>query len=181
MTERPERRATFRALEQDAYRGLEQAAYLKGFLRPFKDKEALEGWANQCMALRDGLIALAERQVLPQAAAFPFSALNTQLASQPTAAGTTFLRWCNPARSRMGGELWERLIVQPTLSSALVDDLYAMEMQRIVFNMQVSLLHSIVRQAVDCVSKMARAEAAWHRRHQTFHNAPTDQLRRTTT
>ena len=156
-------RAPFRPLEQDAYRSLEHATYLKGLLRPFKDKGALENWANQCMALRDGLIVLAERSVLPQATVFRFSALNAQLVSQPTAAGTTFLRWCNPARTRMGIELWERLIAQHKVSRALIDDLYAMERQRIVFNMQVSLLHSIVRQATDCASKMAHAEAVVRR------------------
>jgi len=83
----------FRPLEQTAFRGLEHAAYLKGFLQPFKGKGSLETWANQCMALRDAMMGLAEHHILPQARAYPFSLLGIQLAQQHTGAGTTFLRW----------------------------------------------------------------------------------------
>ena len=52
--------AYFQPLEQADFIRLEQAAYLKGFLRPFKGKGTLEVWASQCHALRDQLIALAQ-------------------------------------------------------------------------------------------------------------------------
>jgi hypothetical protein len=39
-----------------------------------------------------------------------------------------------------------------------------MELQRIALNMQISLTHSIARQALDCAGKMAQAEATYHRR-----------------
>jgi len=35
-----------------------------------------------------------------------------------------------------------------------------------VLNMQISLTHSIARQALDCAGKMARAEAVYHQRVQ---------------
>jgi len=61
----------FQPLEQSAFRRLEHAAYLKGLLQPFKGKGSLELWANQCMALRDAMMGLAQQHILPQARAHP--------------------------------------------------------------------------------------------------------------
>jgi hypothetical protein len=66
--------ARFLPLEQADFQRLEHAGYLKGLLQPFKGKGSLEAWANQCTALRDDLIGLAHRRVLPQARAYPFNA-----------------------------------------------------------------------------------------------------------
>lgn len=154
----------FAPLEQADFRRLEHAAYLKGLLKPFKGKGSLETWASQSTALRDDLILVAEQRVLPQAQRYPFNLLGVQLAQQTTGAGTTFLRWRNRDRSSMGVVLWERLLADPATPASLIDDLYAMELQRIALNMQISLLHSIARQALDCAGKMAGAEATYHRR-----------------
>jgi hypothetical protein len=155
----------FTPLEQTDFQRLEHSAYLKGLLKPFKGK-GLETWANQCATLRDGLIALAQRRVLPQARSHPFNLLGVQLAQQTTGAGTTFLRWRNLDRSCMGVALWEALLTDPATPASLIDDLYAVELQRIALNMQVSLTHGIARQALDCANKMARAEAIYLRRAQ---------------
>ncbi|EPZ16296.1 hypothetical protein M622_12990 [Thauera terpenica 58Eu] len=118
------------------------------------------------MALREELIALAQGQVLPQARAYPFNLLDVQLAQQTTGAGTTFLRWRNPDRSAMGVTLWESLLDRPATPASLIDDLYAIELQRIALNMQISLTHSIARLALECASRMAQAEATYLRRVQ---------------
>jgi hypothetical protein len=154
----------FTPLEQGDFQRLEHAGYLKGLLNPFKGKGALETWANQCLALRDGVMALAQRQVLAQARAYPFNLLGAQLAQQRTGAGTSFLRWRNPDRSAMGVALWEALIAQRSTPALLIDDLYAIERQRVVLNMQISLTHSIARQALECASKLAHADAVYLRR-----------------
>ena len=154
----------FMPLEQPDFQRLEHAAYLTGLLKPFKGKGSLEAWASQCMALRDDLIALAMRRVLPQARTYPFNLLGSQLAQQTTGAGTTFLRWRNLDRSSMGVTLWQHLIASPSTPDRLVDDLYAMELQRIALNMQISLTHSIARQALECADKMSQAEAVYLRR-----------------
>src|SRR5690606_29010518 len=73
--------ARFLPLEQADFQRLEHGSYLKGLLQPFKGKGRLEAWANQCTALRDDLIGLAQRRVLQQARAYPFSLLDVQLAS----------------------------------------------------------------------------------------------------
>ncbi|MBV59853.1 MAG: integrase [Nevskiales bacterium] len=164
--------ARFMPLEQADFQRLEHAAYLKGLLKPFKGKGSLETWASQCAALRDDMIALALRRVLPQARAYPFSLLDVQLAQQTTGAGTTFLRWRNLDRSCMGVALWESLLANPATPASLIDELYAMELERIALNMQISLLHTLGRQAQECASKVAQAEAAYLRRVHG-HAAPT--------
>lgn len=154
----------FSPLEQTAFQTLEHAAYLKGLLKPFKGKGSLEDWASQCSALRDDLIALAQRRVLTQTRGYPFNRLPIQLAQQATGAGTTFLRWRNTDRSSMGVALWEALVGDPTTPASLIADLLAIEEQRIVLNMQISLLHSLARQARDCAAKIAHAEATCQQR-----------------
>lgn len=159
----------FRPLEQSAFLHLEHAAYLKGLLRPFKSKGALEDWANLCFGLRDSLIALAQQQVLAQAVGHPFHLFPVELAQQKTGAGTTFLRWRRPDRSAMGVHLWRGLMSSPATPTNLLDDLLAMELQRAALNMQISMLHSLGRQAQDCARKMAQAEEAYLGRLKVLH------------
>jgi Protein of unknown function (DUF3158) len=154
----------FVPLEQTAFQRLEHAVYLKGLLKPFKGKGDLDIWASQCEALRDALIALAERSLLPQVRRSPFDRLPVYLAQQHTGAGTTFLRWRNLDRSAMGVALWDVLLDDPHTPVALIDDLYAMELQRIALNMQISLLHTLARQAHSCADHMAHAETIYHHR-----------------
>ena len=153
----------FTSLVSADFQRLAHAGYLKGLLNPFKGKGELEVWASQCSALRDDLIALAEGRILSQARRYPFNLLPVQLAQQVTAAGTTFLRWRNLDRTSMGVALWERCIESKTTPNVLINDLFALEQQRIVLNMQISLTHSLTRQASDCASKIAQAEAVYQR------------------
>lgn len=100
LTDTPTR---FTPLEQADFQRLEHAAYLKGLLQPFKGKGRLESWANQCAALRDDLIVLAQRRVLPQARGYPFSLLGVQLAqARPFCAGaiSTVPAWVSPCGRR---------------------------------------------------------------------------------
>src|SRR3546814_10947784 len=123
----------------DLFQRLEHAGYLKGLLQPFKGKGSLETWASQCAALRDDVICLAQRRVLPQARAYPFSLLDVQLAQQDTGAGTTFLRWRNLDRSSMGVVLWGALLAKPATPSPLMDERTCVVLARIGVIMQTSL------------------------------------------
>ncbi len=154
----------FLALEQADFQMLEHAGYLKGLLKPFKGNGELATWASQSEALRDDLIGLAQRKILAQARSHPFNLLAVQLAQQTTGAGTTFLRWRNLDRSRMGTALWEELLASPGTPASLIDDLFAIEVQRIVLNMQISLTHSIARQTSECASKLVHVDGAYQRR-----------------
>ena len=153
----PNQRRHFQPLEQADFIQLEQAGYLKGLLRAFKGKGDLEDWANRCHALRDELIDLAQRRVLAQARGYPFRLLSIELAQQRTGAGTTFLRWRKHDRSAMGVALWQEVMASTATPVNLLEDLLAL-------NMQISLLHTLGRQAQDCAGKMAQAEDAYLRR-----------------
>jgi hypothetical protein len=153
----------FDPLEQDDFSRLKYAAYLKGLLKPFKGKGELMTWAEQCSALQDGLAVLAQRLVA-QATAYPFRLLPVILAQQNTGAGTVFLRWRTADRSAMGVSLWGELIEHSSTPPRLVHELFRLELQRIALNMQISLTHSISRQARECAAKMAQAEIIYLRR-----------------
>ncbi|MBP0714230.1 DUF3158 family protein [Burkholderia sola] len=151
----------FQGLQQTAFIGLEHAASLKGLLKPFKGKGDFESWANQCFAMRDELIALAQRQVLTQACGHPFHLLAIELAQQTTGAGTAFLRWRKHDRSAMGVALWQEVIASKSTPANLLLDLHAIELQRITLNMQISLLHTLGKQAQECASKAGAADDAF--------------------
>lgn len=153
----------FDPLERAAFAHLEHAAYLKGLLRPFKGKGELELWASECELLRDQLISLAQH-LLAQATAPPFDLLPAMLAQQTTGAGTTLLRWRSADRTAMGVSLWAQLIDSPRTPMSLVHELFALERQRVVLNMQISLTHMLARHARDCGAKLAHAELTYQRR-----------------
>ena len=153
----------FTPLDQNDFEQLAHTAYLKGLFQPFKGKGCLTTWASQCTELRDELIGLAQQRLLTQTRRYPFNLLPAQLAQQPTGAGTNLLRWRNPDRSSMGVALWERCMESDATPSLLLDDLFALEQQRIVLNMQISLSHTLARQGNDCAIKLAQAEAVYKR------------------
>ena len=124
----------------------------------------MEAWASQCFAMRDELIGLTQRQVLQQAVGHPFHQLPVELAQQTTGAGTAFLRWRKHDRSAMGVALWQELMASTGTPVNLLAELHAIELQRITLNMQISLLHTLGRQAQECASKAAEAEDAYLRR-----------------
>lgn len=154
----------FCPLQREDFTRLEHAAYLKGLLKPFKGKGDFDEWANQCFALRDDMIGMAQRRVLAQADGYPFNLLDVELAQQNTGAGTVFLRWRKHDRSVMGVALWQALMASTSTPVNLLEDFLAIEQARITVNMQVSLLHTLGRQARDCANKMLQAEDAYLRR-----------------
>ena len=64
----------------------------------------------------------------------------------------------------MGVALWEELMASTGTPVNLLAELHAIELQRITLNMQISLLHTLGRQAQECASKAAEAEDAYLRR-----------------
>jgi len=155
----------FRPLQQDAFQQLQQAASLKGLLKPFKGKGELTQFAALCRDQESGLKALAQG-VLEQARRYPFTLVPVRLTEQNTQAGTQFLRWQQVTDRRMGVGVWADMMGSPRTPESMLQDLYAMELQRITLNMQMSLVHSIAKQAAECAEKMCQAEAVYMARLQ---------------
>ncbi|OPA89237.1 integrase, partial [Pseudomonas fluorescens] len=133
----------FQPLQQTAFSALEHAAFFKGLLKPFKGKGELMQFGDECSQLMSSLILLATERVLAQAERYPFTLLPIRMTRQSTGAGTVFLRWRRMDRSKMGVDLWGGLLLDGRTPDSLVSDLLAMERQRVVVNMQISLVHSI--------------------------------------
>ncbi|WLH21001.1 DUF3158 family protein [Pseudomonas rhodesiae] len=147
----------FEALTPDAYRQLEHAASLKGLLKPFKGKGELEHLAQVAREIEAQLCHLMEA-VVQQAGQPPYSLLDIRLVLQNTNAGSTFLRWRTRDFARMGVAVWERQVSNKVLPLAVHEGLHRFECNRIALNLQMSVVHSLYRQASACAIKMASAE-----------------------
>ncbi|POR57219.1 DUF3158 family protein [Pseudomonas syringae] len=156
----------FQPLQQDAFTGLQHAPFLKGLLKPFKGKGGMLQLAELCRSLEGDLNALAEDQVLAQANRHPYTLLPVRMVRQRTSAGTVFLRWQEMGTRQMGVNVWSNLLADPRTPESLLQDLHSMEQQRVALNMQISLVHTIGRQAAECAEKMAQADAVYSRRLQ---------------
>lgn len=147
----------FETLTPDAYRQLEHAASLKGLLKPFKGKGELEHLAQVAREIEAQLCRLMEA-VVRQAGQPPYSLLDIRLVLQNTSAGSTFLRWRTRDFARMGVAVWERQVSNKVLPLAVHEGLHRFECNRIALNLQMSVVHSLYRQATTCAIKMASAE-----------------------
>ncbi|WP_339425757.1 DUF3158 family protein [Pseudomonas proteolytica] len=147
----------FDTLTPDTYRQLEHAASLKGLLKPFKGKGELEHLAQVARDIEAQLCHLMAA-VVQQAGQPPYSLLDIRLVLQNTSAGSTFLRWRSRDFARMGVAVWERQMSSKTLPQAVREGLHRFEGERIALNLQMSVVHSLYRQASTCAIKMARAE-----------------------
>lgn len=147
----------FEALTPDAYRQLEHAASLKGLLKPFKSKGELEHLAQVAREIEAQLCRLMEA-VVQQAGQAPYSLLEIRLVLQNTSAGSTFLRWRTRDFARMGVAVWECQVCNKALPQVVREGLHRFECDRIALNLQMSVVHSLYRQARTCAIKMASAE-----------------------
>ena len=147
----------FEALTPDAYRQLEHVASLKGLLKPFKGKGELEHLAQVAREIEAQLCHLMEA-VVQQTGQPPYSLLDIRLVLQNTSAGSTFLRWRTRDFARMGVAVWERQMSNKTLPQVVREGLHQFECERIALNLQMSVVHSLYRQASTCAIKMASAE-----------------------
>ncbi|QGF92972.1 DUF3158 family protein [Pseudomonas sp. CFSAN084952] len=144
-------------LTPDAYRQLEHAASLKGLLKPFKGKGELDYLAQVARETEAQLRRLME-SVAQQAGQPPYSLLDIRLVLQNTSARSTFLRWRTRDFARMGVAVWERQVSNEALPQAVHEGLHRFECERIALNLQMSVVHSLYRQALTCATKMASAE-----------------------
>lgn len=95
---------------------------------------------------------------MQQAGQPPYSLLGIRLVLQNTSAGSTFLRWRTRDFTRMGVAVWERQISNKALTQVVREGLRRFECNRIALNLQMSVVHSLYRQATTCAIKMDSAE-----------------------
>lgn len=149
--------AAFDLLTHDAYRRIEHAASLKGLLKPFKGKGGLDDLAQVARGIELQLSAVMD-EVLLRSGRPPYQLLEAQLTKQTAAGGTVFLRWRSRGYATMGVSVWEAQMGKAGLPESVRQGLFQFEVARITLNMQMSVVHSLRRQARECAEKMASAE-----------------------
>lgn len=148
----------------DAYRGIEHGASLKGLLKPFKGKGELEVLEQVARGIELALAGVMD-EVMAQAGRPLYHLLEAQLTKQTASGGTVFLRWRSRGYARMGVSVWAEQMAAPNLPSSVRQELYRYEIARITLNMQMSVVHSLRRQARECAEKMASAERVLRQNH----------------
>ncbi|QLB12767.1 uncharacterized protein DUF3158 [Bisgaardia hudsonensis] len=77
-----------------------------------------------------------------------------------SSSGGAFLRWRSMNHTGTGETVWQPLLTDKNMSEQLRDQLVAVEKDRILVNMQVSIFNYILRQLLECASKIEKVEKA---------------------
>ncbi|MDY5422333.1 DUF3158 family protein [Actinobacillus porcinus] len=75
-----------------------------------------------------------------------------------SSSGGTFLRWRSMNHSGTGETVWQPLLSDKNVPESLRNELVAVEKDRILVNMQISVFNYILRQLSECASKLEKVE-----------------------
>lgn len=151
------KRSAHELVEHASYRGVEHASYLKGLLKPFKGKGDLEDLERQLLDVQRGVSDLMD-QVVDMWDRPPFSLLPLDMRPQPSSSGSSHLRWRSRGRgARMGVGVWSKEMLSKKTPVEVLDELYWFEVLRIRYNMQMTCIQFMIRQARECQVKMQEA------------------------
>ncbi|EAS1759907.1 DUF3158 family protein [Salmonella enterica] len=139
-------------LADEDYNCIAHESALKSLLR-VREPAAL---ALDATAARECLHPLQTR-ILQRAWRFPVRYLPLLLCRGPARSGASFLRWRNQENNRSGTQAWTELMLSPELPQPAREALLQIERDRIVFNMQMSIVTFILRQTRECMQKMTEA------------------------
>lgn len=149
-TRAPETAPGYRALSADDWLAYESC--LKGLLR-VREPQALLRHATEAEATLHQI----QQLLLHRAWRWPLRQLPLMLCRGPARSGAVFLRWRNQQNNRSGIPAWQALVQNPTLPPEVREALLAIERDRILFNMQMSVITFILRQIRECALKLADA------------------------
>lgn len=150
MTTTPENADEYRILSPADWLAYESS--LKGLLR-VREPQALARYATEAEATLHQIQTL----LLHRAWRWPLQYLPLMLCRGPARSGATFLRWRNYHAGCSGFAAWQQWMQLPSLSPAVRQALLAIEQDRIVFNMQMSVTTFILRQIRECSVKVTEA------------------------
>jgi len=125
---------------------------LKGLLR-VREAQALARYATEAEATLHQIQTL----ILHRSWRWPLRYLPLMLCRGPARSGANFLRWRNQQNTRSGTMAWMSLMEMPDCPAAVREALHAIERDRIMFNMQMSVMTFILRQIRECRAKMTDA------------------------
>lgn len=96
------------------------------------------------------------QRLIQSARRYPVRQLPLIFTIGPAPSGANFLRWRNQQNNKSGTPAFCNLIGDPKIPQRARDALLEIERDRIVFNMQMSVLTFIIRQARECQEKWNR-------------------------
>lgn len=131
------------------------AAYESSLKSLLRVREPVE-LAQDATAIR-GRLQQVQTRLLQRAWRFPVRYLPLLLCRGPARSGANFLRWRNQENNRSGTQAWMELMQSPELPQSVREALLQIERDRIVFNMQMSVITFILRQTRECSQKIAEA------------------------
>lgn len=143
---------------QPGYRALSATDWLayesclKGLLR-VREPQALARSATEAAANLHQIQTL----IIHRAWRWPLRCLPLLLCRGPARSGADFLRWRNQQNNRSGTPGWQSLVQDVSLPQEVRHALLAIEHDRIVFNMQMSICIFILRQIRECTIKFEDA------------------------
>ncbi|HAT6805130.1 TPA: DUF3158 family protein [Citrobacter freundii] len=146
----PDTQPGYRALSDTDWLAYESC--LKGLLR-VREPLLLARHATEAAASLHQIQTL----VIHRAWRWPLQHLPLLLCRGPARSGADFLRWRNQQNNRSGIPGWQVLVQDTSRPQVVRDALLAIEHDRIVFNMQMSICTFILRQIRECTIKIEDA------------------------
>ncbi|EEM8095992.1 DUF3158 family protein [Salmonella enterica] len=150
LTSEPVQQPGYRALSDIDWLAYESC--LKGLLR-VREPQALARSATEAAANLHQIQTL----IIHRAWRWPLRYLPLLLCRGPARSGADFLRWRNQQNNRSGTPGWQALVQDASLPMEVRHALLAIEHDRIVFNMQMSICTFILRQSRECAIKFEDA------------------------
>jgi hypothetical protein len=145
------------ALAYEDYNPIAYKTSLKGLLKPFKGKGELQQLEENTKDAREIMGGIRQR-LIQSATSYPIRMLPLIFTLGPAPSGAVFLRWRNQQNNKSGLPAFGEIIQNPVIPTFTRDLLLEIEKDRIVFNMQMSALTFIIRQARECQEKFSAAE-----------------------
>lgn len=128
---------------------------LKGLLRVREPQLSAQSAADAAATLHQ-----LQTRIIHRAWRWPLRHLPLLLCRGPARSGANFLRWRNQQNNRSGIPAWRALLQDASQPPQIRDALLAIEQDRILFNMQMSITTFLLRQIRECSLKMADARSA---------------------
>lgn len=149
-TSEPDTQPGYRALSDADWLAYESC--LKGLLK-VRELGLLTHHATEAAATLHQIQTL----IINRAWRWPLQYLPLMLCRGPARSGADFLRWRNQQNNRSGIPGWQTLVQDSSQPPAVREALLAIEHDRIVFNMQMSVITFILRQIRECSVKIEDA------------------------
>ncbi|HDL3198840.1 TPA: DUF3158 family protein, partial [Mannheimia haemolytica] len=104
------------------------------------------------MAAQDSMVQSVRQDLSPLAV--------YMIKDKASSSGGTFLRWRSMQNARTGGTVWQPIVDDKSVPVEVRKKVVAVEKDRILINMQISVFNHILRQLADCAEKLKEVDNA---------------------